>query len=319
MNHFSRSNLIGLNAMCRELATILKDNGFTLVAVDGAASDTISGSSSIFYLTADVAADTQATEQPWGIILAASDVERTFNINVLPTLQVDETFQAAKRNALSEVGRLSEDGLLAKHFASMSDWGMHAEADLSVFPLAFDLVITDHGLAFEVRAEGFDNTGIAHSWFVAQRGLTAGEAEAGEKSPLFVIYSNAGGQKGDPDTLLQKSVQRFTAIERNINSATVPISAVVPTADGFPIINPLQQVMLAEDNTAIVLFPQIINTHRHVYFTTLDLLGYTSADVISAGSEVDLTPVATPTTYRGMNANGRDNRGLRLMFPVKTN
>ncbi len=63
------------------LATALKDNGFTLVAVDGAASDTITDSSSIFYLTAGLDVDTQAESQPWGIILAASDVERTFDIH----------------------------------------------------------------------------------------------------------------------------------------------------------------------------------------------------------------------------------------------
>lgn len=317
MNYIQKSNLVGPEALGRSLAADLQANGFTLVAVDGAAASTIPNSATSFYLTATEDVDTQIADQPWGILISTSDVNRSISINVLPTLQVDSSFSAAKRSATVEVGRLSEDGLLTKNFATMTEWGMAADADLSVFPLAYDLVLTDHGIAFSTHAEGFDNTGVSHSWFVVQRGLTTGETTAGELSPLFAIYCNAGGQQGDPDVLRPKSVQRFTVIEKNLNSATPSISAVMPTPDGFPIINPLQQVMLSEGNKAIVLFPQIINTHRFVYFTTLDLLGYTSADVISASSEVPLTPASVETIYRGMNANGRDNRGLRIMFPVR--
>ena len=51
---------------------------------------------------------------------------------------------------------------------------------------------------------------------------------------------------------------------------------------------------------------------------TLDMLGYTSADVLSYGSEVQLNPTkaTNKTKYRGMNANGKDNRGMRLLLPV---
>lgn len=317
MKYLNKSNFIGPAALCRSLATDLKANGFTLVAVDGAESDEIAETSTSFYFKATEAVDTQIESQPWGLILKASDVEKKLELFVLPQIQVNGSFEAVKRSATETVGSLAPSGLTSGAFASMADWGMIAEAALEAFPLAYDLVITDHGFAFSMNAEGFDNTGKAHSWCVVQRGQTEGETAVGEKSPLFAIYSCAGGQKGDPDQLIPASVQRFTVIEKGVSAATASISAVVPTPDGFPIINPLQQVMIAADNTAIVLFPQIINTHRYVYFTTLDMLGYTSADVISAASEVELTPVTKKTTYRGMNANGRDNRGLRVMFPIK--
>lgn len=317
MKHINKGNFIGTEALARSLVADMALNGFTVKAVDGAETTQIADTAKKFLLFADVGVDTQATEQPWAVLIEASDVGRFLDVSILPQLQIDETFNPAKRSGNTTVGRMTDDGSDSKHFADMVEWGMEGQADLSVFPLTYDLVVTDHGFAFSMNAEGFDNKGTAHSWFVCQRGVTEGETTVGEKSPLFCIFSNAGGQKGNPDKLEATSVLRYTVIEKNIKSATAPISAVVPTPDGMPIINPIQQVMLGEGNVALVLFPQMINTHRYVYFTTLDLLGYTSADVISASSEVDLKPGAKLVTYRGMNANGSDNRGMRVLFPIK--
>lgn len=317
MKHINKGNFIGTEPLARELVKDLAANGFTVKAVDGAETTQIADTATKFVLFADVAVDTQAVEQPWAIVIEASNVGRFLDVHILPQLQIDETWNPAKRSGNSTVGKLSVGGLDSNRFADMAKWGMSGQADLSVFPLAFDLVITDHGIAFSMNAEGHDNKGTAHSWFVCQRGVTEGETAVGEKSPLFCVFSNAGGQQGNPDDLINDSILRYTVIEKDIKSATVPISAVVPSPDGMPIINSLQQVMLGEGNVAIVLFPQLINTHRYVYFTTLDLLGYTSADVISASSEVDLKPGAKLTTYRGMNANGSDNRGMRILFPIK--
>ncbi len=317
MKHLNKGNFIGTEPLARSLVKDLAANGFTVKAVDGAETDQIADTATKFVLFAGTDVDTQVADQPWAMIIEASNTARFLSINILPQLQVTPEWTAAKRDANKEVGRLNVAGQTDKNFASMDEWGMEATADLSVFPLTYDLVLTDHGIAFSMHAEGFDNTGRAHSWFVCQRGVTEGETAVGEKSPLFCVFSNAGGQVGDPDKLVANSVLRYTVIEKDILAATAPISAVVPSPDGFPIINPMQQVMLGEGNVAIVLFPQIINTHRYVYFTTLDMLGYTSADVISASSEVDLKPGAKLTTYRGMNANGADNRGMRVLFPVK--
>lgn len=317
MQYQTGRSLVGPEALVRDLVNKMKTAGFTIIGVDGQAGNTVGSDSKAFALQATTSVDTQADAQQWVVLISASNADKYIDVSVLPKLQINSEFKALARNGTTSIGRLSKDGLTASHFADLVlDWKMDAAADLAAYPLSYDLVTTDHGFALQVNAEGYDNTGTAFSWAVVQRGLTDGETKAGEKSPLFAVYSVAGGQNGDPDTSVATSVQRFTVIEAGINSATKSISACQASADASPIINPMQQVMLAEGNKAVVLFPKLINSQRYVYFVTLDLLGYTSADVISAGSQIDLTPAGTKTTYRGMNANGKDNRGMRLMFPV---
>lgn len=317
MQYQTGRSLVGPEALVRDLVNKMKTAGFTIIGVDGQAGNTVGSDSKAFALQATTTIDTQADVQKWVVLISGSNADKYIDVSVLPLLQINTEFKALVRDGTTSIGRLSKNGLTASHFADfVTDWKMDAAADLAAYPLSYDLVTTDHGFALQINAEGYDNTGTAFSWTVVQRGLTDGETKAGEKSPLWAIYSNAGGQLGDPDTAVATSVQRFTVIEAGINSATKSISASQASADASPIINPMQQVMLAEGNKAVVLFPKLINSQRYVYFLTLDLLGYTSADVISAGSQIDLTPAGTKMTYRGMNANGKDNRGMRLMFPV---
>jgi len=314
------TKLVGLEALTRDLVSKMITAGFTLIAVDGKTGSTVTPTAKSFYLEASDAVDPLYDTQKWGIILAADNTGKTLSINVLPDNQVNQTdFTAAKRSATVEVGRMSKSGLATNFFIDLvNDWKMDTTADLSAYPLTYDFITTDHGIALHINAEGFDNTGTAFSWFVVQRGVQASDTTPGDHSPLFAIFSCGGGLGGDPDTIKPEAIQRYTVIEEGIYSATVPLSAVQPTPDSAPIINPLQQVMIAEGNRAIVLFPQMINTQRYVYFATLDMLGYTSADVLSAGSEVQLNPLkaTNKTKYLGMNANGKDNRGMRLMLPI---
>lgn len=320
MQHLTANKLVGLEALTRDLVNKMKTAGFTIVAVDGKAGTTVLPASKAFYLEATESIDPLYTTQPWGILIKASDADKQISVNILPTNQIDDTnFVPAMRSATVEVGRLSKSGLQANFFIDLVvDWKMDAAADLEAYPLTYDFITTDHGFALHVNAEGFDNTGTAFSWFVAQRGVQEGDTKPGDHSPLFCVFACGGGMGGDPDTSKVDSIQRYVVIENGVNAATVPISAVAPTPDGCPIINPMQQVSIAEGNRAVVLFPQLINTQRYVYFATLDMLGYTSADVLSYGSEVQLNPTkaTNKTKYRGMNANGKDNRGMRLLLPV---
>ncbi|QYW03460.1 hypothetical protein pEaSNUABM14_00159 [Erwinia phage pEa_SNUABM_14] len=320
IQHTNVTKLIGLEALTRDLVAKLITSGFALVAVDGKAGTTVTPTGKSFYLLASASVDPLYTSQKWGIILTADNANKQMSVNVLPDLQVDaEDYTAAMRSATVQVGRMAKSGLLTSFFIDqIADWKMDAAADITAYPLTYDLVVTDHGVALHVNAEGFDNTGTAFSWFVVQRGVQEGDTKPGDQSPLFAVFSCGGGLAGDPDTLKPESIQRYVVIENGIYAATVPVSAVQASADCGPIINPMQQVMIAEGNRAIVLFPQMINTQRYVYFATLDMLGYTSADVLSSGSQVQLNPLkaADKTVYQGMNANGKDNRGMRLMLPV---
>lgn len=318
MTYTKGQNVVGLENLVRKLAASMVTAGFTVVAVDGAAGSTIGSSAKTVVLAPTAALDTLYENQKWSVILSGSDAEKTLAVHVLPTSQINDlTFEPVLRKADAEVGRISVDGLTANYFIDLAkDWKIDAAADFAAYPFSYDLVTSDHGIALQINAEGLDNTGTAFSWLVVQRGVVAETGAVDPNSPLFAIFSIGGGQLGNPDTLNEKSIQRFTVIERDINAATAPISAVVPSPDGIPVINPMQQVMIAEGNKAIVLFPHMINTHRYLYHIVLDMLGYTSADVISAASNVDVTPASIKKTYRAMNANGKDNRGMRILFPI---
>jgi len=318
MTYTKGQNIVGLENLVRKLAASMVTAGFTVVAVDGAAGSNITSTAKKIVLSPNDTIDSLYENQKWSVILSASDADKTMAMNVLPSSQLNATtFEAVMRNATAEVGRLAVDGLESNYFIDLAkDWKIDAAADFAAYPFSYDLAISDHGFSLQVNAEGLDNTGTAFSWAVVQRGVVAETGEVDPNSPLFAIYSIGGGQAGNPDTLNEKSIQRFTVIERDINAATAPISAVVPSPDGIPVINPLQQVMIAEGNKAIVLFPHMINTHRYLYHIVLDMLGYTSADVISAASNVDVSPASIKTTYRAMNANGKDNRGMRILFPI---
>lgn len=318
MQYIKRRNIVGLEVLSRNLATDMITAGFTLVAVDGVAGTTITPDSHNFVFDAAVALDTLYTNQQWSVVLSADDDLKTISLNVVPKVQINgTTFKPSVRSATVESGRVAVDGLLANTFVDLvKDWKIDAAADFAAFPLSYDLIYTDHGFALHINAEALDNTGTAFSWAVVQRGVIAETGVVDPLSPLFCLFSVGGGLAGDPDTLKPEAVQRFTVIERDVAATSNVISAVQPSPDGIPVINPLQQVMIAEGNKAIILFPHMINSQRYMYYVVLDLIGYTSADVISAASEIQLTPASIETTYRAFNANGKDNRGMRVLFPI---
>lgn len=311
-------NLIGPEAVCRAVMNDLVQNGFTAIGVDRVAGSGLSPTTKAACLEAGLAVDGLSAVQKWCVILEANDELRTMTVNVLPSIQVTSDFRSSQRTGNTEVGRVSNGAKADAYFFNMSlDWGISPASDLTATPLAYDLSITNHGIALCVYAEGYGNTGQAFSWFVAQRGVTDTDLIEGDSSPLFCVFSIAGGQRGNPDMLLHDSIQRFTVVEKDIYSASQPISAVVPTPDGYPIINPLQQVSLFEGNKACILFPQLINTHRYLYFVKLDMLAYTSADVLSQDSQIEIISNLKRIQYKAQCANGRDNRGLRILFPEK--
>jgi hypothetical protein len=82
------------------------------------------------------------------------------------------------------------------------------------------------------------------------------------------------------------------------------------------IINSQPQVVIAENNRYIVVFPNGLNTPRYMYTEELDMVAYTSADVISHYSDISMTVYneATPRVYKAMQSNGLNNTGMRILM-----
>lgn len=211
-------------------------------------------------------------------------------------------------------------------------WGLdNQKVDYESIPFSYRVTLTPRGLMFFIWIESRDGVGNGYGWFAIQRMVDEnGTAVTDGKAPLFAIFSpNGGGGSGDisidgetfdslnaPQTI---GIMKYVVREQDVNAPTVPHSAVTDTADSSRIINSVQQVSTSEDNKFIINFPKGLNTQRYSYPHELDLFAYTSADVISQWSETELTVYGegSPRKYKAMNANHKNNKGMRILMLVE--
>jgi hypothetical protein len=316
MPHVIKKDVIGMQGLARTIARELAGLGFTVTNVDGVAANAVLDDSSRIVLSAGPTIDPKFNNEPWSVVVEGHDLDRWVSLNVVPTPQISDDGKVAKITATAEAGRLSVDNLINRYFVSFDAWGIAEEADYTAVPLTLFISTSDHGFTLHVAADALDNTGKAYSWAVVQRPvLESSMAVPAGPAPLFAVFRAEGS--GDPDVLNAKEIQRITVREADIHAAALAVTACSFAPDVAPIINSMQQVSVTVDNNAVVSFPQRINTHRHVYALMLDMLGYTSADIMSSASDVPIAFAGVPQrTYKAMNANGANNRGLRVLFPT---
>lgn len=211
-------------------------------------------------------------------------------------------------------------------------WGIdNQKVDYESIPFSYRVTITPRGIMFFMWIESRDGVGNGYGYFAIQRMVDEnGAAVVDGKAPLYAVFSpNGGGGDGDitvdgetfdalnaPQTI---GILKFVVREQDVNAPTVPHSAVTDTADSSRIINSVQQVSTSEDNKFIINFPKGLNTQRYSYPHELDLFAYTSADVISQWSETELTVYGegSPRKYKAMNANHKNNKGMRILMLVE--
>lgn len=93
------------------------------------------------------------------------------------------------------------------------------------------------------------------------------------------------------------------------------VDATEHSVDYAAVINGRQQVAITENNKYVLTFPNGFNTARYAYTHETDMIAYTSADVISADTEVSITVYgeATPRVYKALQSNGPNNTGMRIL------
>ena len=313
--HRVLDKVVGMQNLARALAQELSTLGFNVTNVDGLANAAVTPDAKRIVLEATDAVDPKAANEPWSIVVEGHDLDRWLSVNVVPTVQVNGSGVVSKMTEDTESGRLSVDSKTDRYFIDFAKWGISEGATYDALPFTAYVCTTDHGVAVHVSIDSKDHTGKAFSWFCVQRPVQASNLQVPVgPAPLFAVFRSEGG--GDPDVYDPNEIIRITVRERDIHAAAAPVTACGFAPDVAPIINAMQQVAVTYDNNAIISFPQSINTHRHVYSLTLDMLGYTSADICSSASEVPIVFSGNPErTYTAMNANGANNRGLRILFP----
>ena len=200
---------------------------------------------------------------------------------------------------------------------------MYQDSDPASGPLSYRLSVSDHGVAFCVWKDAYDDAGDKFAWFVVQRPVdpNTGATLVDGYAPVFAVYSgDGGGHGGEAGADMRKEgIRKFVVRESDVFAPTKSVSAVVASEDSNPIINPMRQVAISVDNKYMITFPAGLNTPKRAYKHELDMLAYTSADVISQDSDVDITVFgeATPRKYKAMNANGPHNTQMRILLLVE--
>lgn len=174
---------------------------------------------------------------------------------------------------------------------------------------SYTMVATPRGLALQVWEDASDAK-PSNSWFVVQAPVdkATGVALITDNSPIFCVYSC-------DSTVAQK----YVISESDVFRPTPSVSAEVDGVNSAAILNGQDQVAIAKGNKYLVTFPNRLNTDRYAYTEELDMIAYTSADVIAEMSEIPVTVYgeSTPRIYRALKANGANNTKMRLLFLVE--
>lgn len=192
------------------------------------------------------------------------------------------------------------------YFISRTDRISNDASALS-YPMSYRLTVTDHGIALAVWEDATEDDAIPQfSWFVAQRPvnhLTGLPLTTGH-CPMFCLYG------------MKSQVSKFVIRESDVLKPTVSVRADIDTEDSAAIINTKNQVSITENNRYVMAFPNGLNTSRYMYTEELDMIAYTSADVVSQYSDVPITAYgeAQPRKYKALHANGQYGTGMRVLL-----
>jgi hypothetical protein len=210
-------------------------------------------------------------------------------------------------------GALNLDGVV--NIAGATDWSGQSFiyrtnrvfiGTEGTYPMSYRVSVSAHGVTVFVWEDASDVFGNHFSWFSVQRPVDhiTGVPTATGHTPLFCVFG------------LNAKVGKIIVRENDIMKPTKSVDATQNVEDGSAIINAAPQVAITENNRYVITFPNGLNTQRYVYTEELDLIAYTSADVVSQYSDVPITVYgeASTRTYKAMNANGPNNTGMRILM-----
>jgi hypothetical protein len=173
--------------------------------------------------------------------------------------------------------------------------------------MSYVLSVTDHGVVFYVWQ---DSTSNSYSFFCVQSPVNkeTGEPLTDLNSPIFCVY--------DADNT---GIKKFVVSEADTATPTVAVDADEDSVNSSAIINSQEQVAIKRGNKYLVTFPNRLNTDRYAYTEELDMLAYTSADVIGEETEIPVRIYGEveDRLYRAMKSNGPNNTKMRLLVLVK--
>lgn len=187
------------------------------------------------------------------------------------------------------------------------DGAQSSSAGAAAYPLSYRLTVTPRGVALALWEDAGDADVVpAVSWLVVQRPVDhlTGVTFVTGHAPVFAVFGMAG------------ATGKFVVREDDVFKPTLSVSASANSEDSRGILNIANQVSITEDNRYVITFPNGLNTPRYQYTQELDMMAYTSADVVSEFTNVPLTVYgeATPRIYKALRSLGGNSTGMRLLF-----
>ena len=116
-------------------------------------------------------------------------------------------------------------------------------------------------------------------------------------------------------TGVPSSYRKFVVRERDVVSPSRKKYAAVPSEDTTALLNPYPQQSMTESGEFVVTFVNNLTTSRYKYADELDMMGTVSAEVIGAGTSIDVNVYNEAETrrYTAVYANQQYGTGMRLM------
>ena len=300
-------------------------NGFTMVFPTTPLLAPVAGTpyTSIYKVTlaATAAIDPLIASQPWSIQFNVRGTQFATVTIATPVQLTADGKAALVQDAGSDTGMLSPT-------LNWSSYGNATDDPANTFiargatvtsvieasyPFSYRISTSSNGVVVAIWADASDaattiQAPSAFQWFCVQRPVdhSTGSATipATVHAPLFCVFG------------MNAKVYKFVVREADVLKPSVPVDATTNTVDSQAIINGTQQVAITETNQYVITFPNGLNTQRYMYTTELDMIAYTSADVISAFTDVPLTVYgeASARSYKALNANGINNTGMRMLM-----
>lgn len=184
---------------------------------------------------------------------------------------------------------------------------MAGAVDLSAsYPMSYYICITPRGVFIDVWEDlTTDTLAIPHAWLLVQRPVdrkTGGVITTG-KAPVFALMSVGG------------TISKMVVRESDVLRPSELYDATLDTTNSAAVINAVEQVAISENNQYVVSFPARLNTPRYAYTYELDMVGYTSSDVVAENTYLPLRVYgeAADRRFVAMHANKPNNAGMRIV------
>ena len=315
-----RTKLAGLGAVATQLFLDLKEAGLTQVMPATGQNFTLTSGAGKFVMDSSLTVNPKHATQPWRMLVdvsgatgGAGQIKIAFaNPEQISNTGATSSFPGAVDTTGARVmGQLGN--AWSKPGSALGDVFVNRSIINQTFDagntISYVLTATARGIAFFIWDEGSDAS-PKFSWFLVQSAVNkdTGAARVDNLSPIFCVYSCDA-----------QSPRKFVISESDVFRPTESKPADEDSIDSAAILNSKQQVAIAIGNKYLVTFPNRLNTDRYAYTDELDMIAYTSADVISEDSEIPVRPYgeATDRVYRAFKANGANNTGMRLLLLVQ--